>query len=43
MKLNPKRLAPMNPLKSIRALVMARINHSQGMLVNPMSNLFKLR
>ncbi len=43
MKVNPMRLAPMNPLKSIRALVMARINHSQGMLVNPMSHLFKLR
>lgn len=43
MKVNPMRLAPINPLKSLRALVMARIHKSQGMLVNPLSHLIKFR
>ncbi|HPG51075.1 MAG TPA: DUF362 domain-containing protein [Spirochaetota bacterium] len=43
MKVNPMKLAPMNPLKSLWAIMRARINHTHGMLVNPASHLIKMR
>jgi uncharacterized protein (DUF362 family) len=43
MKVSPMKLAPMNPIKSLFLLVMARLHNTQGMLVNPASNLIKLR
>lgn len=43
MKVNPMKLAPGNPLKTLYAIFMARLNKSQGMLVNPLANIIKLR
>ena len=43
MKVNPLKLAPMNPLKSLFALARAKMNNSHGLIVNPFSNILKLR
>jgi hypothetical protein len=33
----------MSPLRSLRAILRARLNHTHGRLVNPLSHLVKLR
>jgi hypothetical protein len=43
MKVSPMKLAPMNPIKSLYAIMRAYLNNTHGRLVNPASNLFKLR
>jgi uncharacterized protein (DUF362 family) len=43
MNVNPMKLAPMNPLKSVWAILMARLHHTHGMLVNPASHVIKMR
>lgn len=43
MRVNPMKLAPINPVRSLYALARALLNKSQGMLVNPASHLIKLR
>ena len=43
MKVNPRKLAPLNMLDSMNAVLRARINKSHGMLVHPAAHLLKLR
>ncbi|MBN2159096.1 MAG: DUF362 domain-containing protein [Spirochaetes bacterium] len=43
MKVNPMKLAPINPARSLYALARAKLNKSRGMLVSPASHLIKLR
>ncbi len=42
MKVNPMKLAPINPLRSLYLLMRAFMNKTHGKLVNPLSHLIKL-
>jgi uncharacterized protein (DUF362 family) len=42
MKVNPMKLAPINPLRSLYLLLRAFMNKTHGKLVNPLSHLIKL-
>lgn len=42
MKVNPMKLAPINPLKALYCIAQAKRNKSHGMLVNPFAHIIKL-
>ncbi len=43
MKVNPMKMAPINPLTSLYCIARAFMNKTHGKLVNPASHLFKVR
>ncbi len=43
MKVNPMKMAPINPLISLYSIARAFMNNTHGKLVNPMSHIFKMR
>lgn len=43
MKVNPMKMAPVNPLVSLYCVARAFMNNTHGKLVNPASHLFKIR
>ncbi len=42
MKVNPIKLAPINPIKALYCIIRAKLNKSHGMLVNPFAHVLKL-
>jgi hypothetical protein len=43
MKVNPMKMAPINPIISLYLVARAFMNKTHGKLVNPLSHLIKLR
>ncbi len=42
MKVNPMKLAPVNPVKGLYCVLKAKLNKSHGMMVNPLAHVIKL-